>query len=96
LLEITQMLSEQGKDILISALSGTFMREPFEVISKMISKADHIVHLKSICYYCTKEAAFSLRCSTENSEILIGGLDKYKPVCRKCFKIYSETTQYEI
>ena len=59
--------------------------EPFENVSKLISKADKIKLLKAYCYFCHKRAGFSLRTVRNDKEILIGASDMYRPVCKACY-----------
>ena len=73
-----------GKKVIVSALSGDYNREPFPNISNLISKAEHIIHKRAICA-CSNNASFSFRLTEEREVVLLGGTDKYKPVCRACF-----------
>ena len=60
--------------------------EPFENVSKLVSLADDIIHMKAICYACFKEASFSLKNSKSEDLVEIGGAELYKPCCRECFE----------
>eukprot|EP00340_Litonotus_pictus_P007525 CAMPEP_0170515758 /NCGR_PEP_ID=MMETSP0209-20121228/2157_1 /TAXON_ID=665100 ORGANISM="Litonotus pictus, Strain P1" /NCGR_SAMPLE_ID=MMETSP0209 /ASSEMBLY_ACC=CAM_ASM_000301 /LENGTH=151 /DNA_ID=CAMNT_0010800391 /DNA_START=285 /DNA_END=741 /DNA_ORIENTATION=+ len=73
-------LANKGKVVIISALSGNFKREPFEVIAKLIPKCESVNHVNAICYNCNEDANFSLRISEEEEEILIGGENNTSPV----------------
>ena len=78
LVEICDKLCLAGKYIGVAALSGNFRMEPFENVSKLISKADKIKLMKAACYFCDKEAGFSLRIVAGNQDILIGSGESYK------------------
>jgi len=78
-------LANLGKSVYISALSGSFKMEPFPNISRLISKADKIIHLKSVCEYCGAKASFTLRTTNDSDDLVVGGAEMYKPACRKCF-----------
>ena len=71
--------------IVIAGLSGDFKQQPFQPISEVISIADNIVHLKSICSKCSHDAAFSARLCPDQSKTLIGSSDMYEPRCGSCF-----------
>ena len=86
---ISEKLAYNGKIIIIAALSGNFKMEPFETVSKLISKADKIKLMKAYCFYCQKTAGFSLRTVCSDQEILIGAGEAYRPVCKKCYYKYS-------
>ena len=85
LVEVSETLCKNGKIVVVSALSGNFKMEPFDNVSKLISKADKIKLLKAYCYFCHKRAGFSLRTVRNDKEILIGAADMYRPVCKACY-----------
>lgn len=85
LVEQCESLCNQGKIIIVSALSGNFKMEPFGNVAKLISKADKVKLLKAYCYFCHKGAGFTLRTIRSDEEILIGAAESYRPTCKKCF-----------
>jgi thymidine kinase len=87
IVEVCDQWANEGRVIFIAALDGTFAREPFPNIAKLIAKAEHVTKLNGICMQCGNFlAAFSQRL-TESKEIVdVGGVDKYAVVCRKCHK----------
>lgn len=53
----------------------------------LIPKADAVSKLSSWCTYCAaagvqKPALFSLRIAADDRQEVVGGTDKYAPVCR--------------
>lgn len=85
LVEVSELLANNGKIVVIAALNGNFKREPFDTISKIIPKCEYINNITAVCFNCNEEASYSLRLINNESEILIGGEDYYKPVCRACY-----------
>jgi len=73
--------------IVIAGLSGDFQQKPFQPISDVISVADTIVHLKSICAKCSHDAAFSARLVHDEHKLLVGADDMYEPRCGSCFHL---------
>ena len=90
IVEECEYLASIGKIVIISALSGNFKREPFEVISKLIPKCETVQNINAICFSCDEEANFSLRITKDQEEMIIGGEDMYKPACRKCYMKYQK------
>ena len=84
LVEACDKLCKEGKIVVVAALSGNFKMEPFDNVSKLISKADRVKLLKAYCAFCQKQAGFTLRTVRDDKEILIGAGDIYKPVCKAC------------
>lgn len=83
-LKILDFMAAHGIDIQIAILSGTFERKPWNAFGSILSLADNIYHLTSKCYFCGREAPFSMKISGGNKII---DLDKnlYVPLCRTCF-----------
>ena len=90
LVEISEKLVLLKKFVIITALNGDFRMEPFPVIAKIISKADKIKLLKAFCFFCHKDAKFSLRIIKSNETVLIGSEEAYRPACRECHKYFSK------
>lgn len=84
LVEQCEYLCSLGKIVIVSGLSGDFKMEPFDNITRLISKTDKVKLLKAYCYYCHKSAGFTLRTVRSDSVILIGTAEAYRPVCKKC------------
>ena len=92
---VSEKLAYNGKIVIIAALSGNFKMEPFETVSKLISKADKIKLMKAYCFYCHKVAGFSLRIVDSKETILIGASEAYRPVCKGCYYKYNNLKKKE-
>ena len=79
--------ANKGKIIVCGGLSGNFKKEPFETISNIISIADNIIHLKSVCSICGDDGIYSKRTISNEDLIVVGSDNIYQPRCRKCFTI---------
>ncbi len=78
--------------VICYGLRTDFIMEMFEGSKYLMSLADSIEEIKTICFECkTKKAIINARVSnnkivTEGDQVMIGGNDTYKPLCRKCYK----------
>ena len=69
-----------------------FQGELFEGSSELLSLADNLIELKTICYDCGRKATMVVRRDennkivTEGSKVVVGCNDIYTPVCRKHFR----------
>ena len=88
--DVCEDLANEGKSIVISALNSNYKREGFKSILEIIPKCDKILNLQAICYYCKDDASFTLRTSKDKEEILIGGIDYYRPCCRECYMVHNQ------
>jgi thymidine kinase len=93
IIEFCDDMANAGKIVIVAALDSDFRRQPFGNICQIVAKAERVTKLSSICHFCKEDAAFTARISTETEQKVIGGPDKYKPVCREC---YSKVNKSEI
>lgn len=89
IIQFVEVMANRGKIVIIACLDSDFRREPFGTICQLCAKAEKVTKLSSICHYCKDDAAFSARLSGEQAIKVIGGPDKYKPVCRTCYYLHS-------
>jgi thymidine kinase len=89
---VINWVEKQKKIVIVAGLNGDFRRQPFGQINDLITYCDTITKLTPFCVSCRKKgvirnALFSKRIISDNSEILIGGKDIYLPTCRECFDV---------
>lgn len=85
ILETSERLANQGKIVIIAALDSTFQRKPFNKICELIPLCETVIKLNAVCSECYQSASFTKRTTDEKEIEVVGGIEKYKPVCRKCF-----------
>jgi thymidine kinase len=85
--EFAELYANAGKIVIISSLGGTFHREPWKPILQLIPKCEKVKKLTAICKLCKKSASFTFRTASEEDKCLLGGADKYMPVCRECHSV---------
>jgi thymidine kinase len=93
LYQVVMMLADSGKRIIISGLDTDFRRKPFPTIANLMSVADKVDKLHSICMGCKEDAIYSLRTSNETDLMVIGNQDTYLPLCRKCYNNKKDGTK---
>jgi thymidine kinase len=72
------------KILICAGLNSDWQMKEFPNMLSIVPLSDKIIHLTAICK-CGDDASFSSRITDEKEDIVIGGSDKYRPVCRKCF-----------
>ncbi|GAB2212340.1 hypothetical protein Drorol1_Dr00020300 [Drosera rotundifolia] len=72
-----------GKTVIVAGLDGDYLRRSFGSVLDVIPLADSVTKLTARCEMCGKLAHFTLRKSDETKTELIGGAEKYMPVCRQ-------------
>lgn len=79
-----------GKNIIVSALDGSYAQEIFTPIAQVIPFADSITKLNAICRYCFDDAPFTIRLVESSDLQVIGGAEIYAPVCRACMRTHGK------
>ena len=79
----TRAADVDGKEIIVAGLDGDFKRRKFGQVLDLVPHADDVTKLTARCAKCSAPGLFSLRISAEKDTTLIGGKDKYLPVCRR-------------
>jgi thymidine kinase len=90
---IVDYAEKENKRVIVAGLVGDFKREKFGKIIDLIPKANSVELLYANCIKCAQTsdiplvvpAYFTHRIIDNNSQIDVGGSDKYIPVCRKHF-----------
>jgi thymidine kinase len=90
ILQLTRVVDELDVPVMAFGLKNDFRNELFEGSYYLLAQADKIEEIKTICWYCDRKATMVIRFLdgkpvNEGAQILIGGNDDYKPVCRKCY-----------
>lgn len=85
IIQFCEGMANIGKIVIVACLDSDFRRQPFGKICELIAKSEKVMKLTSICHYCKDDASFSARITTETAIKVIGGRDKYRPVCRSCY-----------
>ena len=85
LVDVCQKLALKGIRIVIAGLDMDFRGKPFGPIPHLLSVADYITKVHSICHHCGSLASHSYRLSEEMETVVIGEKDKYDTRCRICY-----------
>ena len=85
LVEKAEEWANMGKVVIIAALDATFQRKPFNRVCELVAIAENVKKLHSVCNICKKKGSFTQRVSGDSQIELVGGVDIYKSVCRKCY-----------
>ena len=93
LIEVIEKLISKEKQIIVSGLSTTFDRQPFDPIPQLMATADKVIKLSAICIICGKEAVFHKRILEKGPKdpalitpLLVGKINAYEARCRVCFE----------
>lgn len=95
---LTEKHIEELRDIVIIyntpvicyGLRVSYTTELFKASKRLLELADKLEEIKTVCWFCNDKATHNLKLVNNKPEYIgnpieIGGLEKYLPVCYKCF-----------
>ncbi len=83
---VVRDLIDKGIDVFCAGLDLSFKQNPFPTTMKLLSLADVVIKKRAVCSICGEHnATLTFKTSGGESEIDVGGKEKYIAVCRDCF-----------
>jgi thymidine kinase len=85
LVEVCNQLANQGVRVILAGLDMDFQGVPFGPMPKLLAAAEYVSKVHAICVSCGNLAQFSHRTVEDSGQVLVGAVDKYRPLCRSCY-----------
>ncbi|ECC6867688.1 thymidine kinase, partial [Salmonella enterica] len=83
--KLAEIVDNLNVDVFCYGLRTDFTGNLFEGSKHLIEVADELEDLSSICD-CGNKAIMTARLVSSTEQVLIGGNEAYKSMCRKCHK----------
>ncbi len=85
LVDVCNKLAEKGVRVILAGLDMDYLGVPFGPMPQLLSIAEYVTKVHAICVSCGNLAQFSHRTTVEKEQVLVGAVEKYKPLCRACY-----------
>lgn len=85
IIEVANQLANQGKRVIVAGLDMDSNGKPFGTMPALMSIAEYITKVHAICVKCGEIAHYSHRKVANSEQILVGEIESYEALCRKCF-----------
>jgi len=85
LADVCNQLANQGVRVIVAGLDMDFKGKPFGPIPALLASAEFITKVHAICVKCGDLAQFSHRTIKDESLIVLGETESYRPLCRSCY-----------
>jgi len=85
LIDVCNTLAEKGVRVILAGLDMDYLGVPFGPMPQLLSIAEYVTKVHAICVSCGNLAQFSHRTTVEKEQVLVGAVEKYKPLCRACY-----------
>ncbi|AFJ20489.1 thymidine kinase [Cyprinid herpesvirus 2] len=91
LVDCVHTLLDAEKYVIVGALDGDFLQQPFWNVLQLIPVANKVTKLTAVCMMCTnRDAPFTVRITDSTEIVQIGGAESYRAVCRPCLTHFRE------
>lgn len=89
--QLSDVVDEKNIPVICYGLKNDFQNNLFEGSKALLTYADKIEEIKTLCTYCKRKAIMNLRLNNgkpvyDGEQVQIGGNESYKPVCRKHYR----------
>ncbi|KAF2958707.1 thymidine kinase [Thermotoga sp. Ku-13t] len=86
LVKLVRKLLDENVNVFCAGLDLTFKQNPFETTMLLLAFANEVIKKKAVCHVCGEHnATLTYKISDSDSEIDVGGKEKYIAVCRDCY-----------
>ncbi len=82
---VCEKLANSGIRVIVAGLDMDFSGKPFGPIPSLLAKAEYVTKVHAICMACGELAQFSHRKIASENLVVLGEVDEYEPLCRKCY-----------
>ncbi len=83
--DVCTVLARKGKRVMIAGLDMDYLGKPFGPMPELLAIAEYVTKVHAICVQCGHLAYVSHRTAEDDERVLLGELDAYQPLCRRCF-----------
>ncbi|MCG8574020.1 MAG: thymidine kinase [Flavobacteriales bacterium] len=83
--KVCDTIANAGKSVIVAGLDMDYRSEAFGPMPQLLTLADEVVKLNSVCTFCSGRARYSHRISEEDGIVVLGEKNKYVPLCRSCY-----------
>lgn len=82
---VCEQLASRGIRVIIAGLDMDFAGKPFGIMPDLMAIAEYVTKVHAICMRCGTLAQFSHRKVASKDVVLLGEVDEYEPLCRRCY-----------
>ncbi|MEN9699857.1 MAG: hypothetical protein RLZZ301_1055 [Bacteroidota bacterium] len=83
---VCDALANRGVRVIVAGLDMDYLGNPFGPMPHLMAKAEYVSKVHAVCVECGNLAQFSQRTVAQTEQVLVGAVEKYKPLCRSCYQ----------
>jgi thymidine kinase len=85
IVDVCNELANKGVRVIIAGLDMDYKGNAFGPMPQLMSIAEYVTKVHAICVSCGNLAHYSQRTVQQTAQVLVGAIEKYRPLCRTCY-----------
>lgn len=85
IVEVCNELANKGVRVIIAGLDMDYQGTAFGPMPQLMAVAEYVTKVHAICVSCGNLAHYSQRTVQQTEQVLVGAIEKYRPLCRTCY-----------
>ncbi len=82
---VCNQLASSGIRVIVAGLDMDYLGKPFGPMPALIAIAEDVTKVHAVCMNCGDLAQFTYRKVNDNHLVMLGEMDSYEPLCRRCY-----------
>ena len=85
LADVCTELAKKGVRVMLAGLDMDYQGTAFGPMPQLMAVAEYVTKVHAICVSCGNLAHYSQRTVQQTEQVLVGAIEKYRPLCRTCY-----------
>ncbi|MFM6934878.1 MAG: thymidine kinase [Flavobacteriales bacterium] len=86
IIEVCNELANHGIRVIVAGLDMDYQGNAFGPMPQLMAIAEYVTKVHAICVSCGNLAHYSQRTVNQTEQVLVGAVEKYRPLCRTCYQ----------
>ncbi len=86
IVKVCNHLANQGVRVIVAGLDMDYQGNAFGPMPNLMAAAEYVTKVHAICVSCGNLAHYSQRTVQQTEQVLVGAIEKYRPLCRTCYQ----------
>ncbi|MEI7896180.1 MAG: thymidine kinase [bacterium] len=82
---VCNQLANSGIRVIVAGLDMDYLGKPFGPMPDLISIAEDVTKVHAVCMNCGDLAQYTHRMVKDDHLVMLGEMDSYEPLCRRCY-----------
>ena len=82
---VCNQLANSGIRVIVAGLDMDYLGKPFGPIPDLIAISEDVTKVHAVCMNCGDLAHYTHRMVKNDQLVMLGEMDSYEPLCRRCY-----------